>query len=471
MKRQTKIICTIGPAIDSYDAILQMIDKGMNVARINFSHSDHEHHRRVISDLKRARKERNKPLAILLDTKGPEIRVGVLSQGTIELKSGERFSLVDKLTGKNNEIPINPFNALKNVSVGNRILFDDGYIITETVEVLKDRIIVEVKNSGILKSRKGVNVPGVSICLPPMTDQDREDLLFGLEEEIDMVAASFIRSKSHVEEIKEFLKEHGKENIPVFSKIENSEGVENFDEILEASDGIMVARGDLGVEVDISSVPALQKKMIKKCYMAFKPVIIATQMLESMIEHPRPTRAEVSDVANAIYDSTALVMLSGETAMGKYPFAALSQMVDVIENTEKDFDFDSFFHKRSHIRCLDTSTAVAIAAVNTAYNMEAKALFAFTSSGFTARLVASLRPKIPLIALTTDLQVYHQLAFIWGVIPVYVESCQSSEEALEIMKSFALTNQVLQKDDLVVVTAGSPFGKKGSTNMIIVEHV
>ncbi|MBU6446214.1 MAG: pyruvate kinase, partial [Verrucomicrobia bacterium] len=319
MRTRTKIVCTIGPAVCSYEKILELIDAGMNVARLNFSHGTHEEHLRTIHFLQKARAEKGVPLAIMLDTHGPKIRVGKLPNDAIRLKPGDRLTLVEKESLKQNEVPIHPIEIIEALSVGMRLLFDDGYITTEVIEKGERRAVLEVKNPGELKSGKGVNIPGAHIPLPALTDSDIDDIKFGCEHDIDYIAASFIRSAHHILTIKQLLSQEGKPEIQVIAKIESTQGVDNFDSIVQVADGIMVARGDLGVEVDLALVPKLQKMMIRKCYQACKPVVTATQMLESMIHNPRPTRAEVSDVANAIYDGTSLVMLSGETAVGKYP--------------------------------------------------------------------------------------------------------------------------------------------------------
>jgi pyruvate kinase len=467
---RTKIVCTIGPAVASLEKMLALIESGMNVARLNFSHGTHEEHQKTIELLKKARKIAEKPLAIMLDTKGPELRVGKISGDTLSLQAGDRLKLVKK-SGGEGELTVHPFEAFAQVSLGMRILFDDGYISSEVVKKGVHEIEVEILNPGVLKSNKGINVPGAVIDLPAMTPQDMLDLKFGCEQEIDYVAASFIRSSHHVLAIKEFLAKEGKSDIFVIAKIENAQGVENFDSIVQVADGIMVARGDLGVEVDLALVPKLQKMMIRKCYLACKPVVTATQMLESMISNPRPTRAEVSDVANAIYDSTSAVMLSGETAVGKYPIETVQRMSSIIKEAEADFNYRSFFDEHSKKDYHDISSSVALAAVKTAYSGNGKAIFAFTSSGATARLVSRLRPEMPIVALTTREKNYHQLAFNWGVIPVFSDHCKNAKEAFATVSAYALEKKIIEFGDVVVVTAGVPFGKKGSTNMMMVENI
>lgn len=470
MRNRTKIICTIGPAVATLEKMLALIEAGMNVARLNFSHSTHEEHRKMIELLKKARSTAQRPLAIMLDTKGPEIRVGKIAGDSLSLKAGDRVRLV-KENKKEKEIAIHPFEALSRVAVGTKILFDDGYIISEVIQRDLHKIEIEIQNAGLLKSNKGVNIPGASIDLPAMTSQDMLDLQFGCEMDVDYVAASFIRSSHHVLSIKEFLAKEGKSDILVIAKIENAEGIENFDSIVQVADGIMIARGDLGVEVDLALVPKLQKMMIRKCYLACKPAVTATQMLESMILNPRPTRAEVSDVANAIYDATSSVMLSGETAVGKYPIETVKRMSEIIKETEADFQYRFFFEEHSKKDYHDISSSVAMAAVKTAYSANGEAIFAFTSSGATARLLSRLRPEMPIVALTTREKNYQQLAFNWGVIPVFSEHCKNAKEAFAALSSYALEEKIIGFGDVVVVTAGAPFGKKGSTNSMMVESI
>ncbi len=469
MNRRTKIICTIGPATNSLEKIKELINVGMNVARLNFSHGTHEEHLKVIEFIKKARDECNKPIAIMLDTKGPEIRVGVL-KNDLNIKARQKYKLVQDAKA-DDEIPINPFSVLQGLKESQKILFDDGYISSKIVSRHENEIIIEFQNDGILKSRKGVNIPNAKLPLPAVTEQDVIDLKFGCKHQIDIVAASFIRSAEHILTIKQILEDEGQPEIMVIAKIESSEGVDNFDEIVDVADGIMIARGDLGVEVDLSLVPKLQKIMVAKCSEAYKPVVIATQMLESMINNPRPTRAEVSDVANAIYDSASCVMLSGETAAGKYPIETVIQMKQIIEQAEQDFDYKNFFYKQAHTEREDVSTSVAIATVKTAYNSNAKAIFALTSSGFTARLLTRLRPEIPVIVLTKKDRKYHQMAFNWGLIPVCSENWKTEFDAFKILSHFAIQNDYLTFGDLIVLISTYPFGAKGSTNMMMVESI
>lgn len=471
MFTRTKIVCTIGPAVSTYEKMVALIESGMNVARLNFSHGTHEEHEKNIGLLKRARKETKKPLALMLDMKGPKIRVDKVQNDALVLKAGQKIRLVEKGDGSFDAVPFHPFGVVEALHIGMTILFDDGYIIGKVAEVSPKEVVVEIQNPGVLKSGKGVNIPGAILPLPAMTPSDLEDLQFGCRHDVDFVAASFIRSAHHILSIKEYLAEQGAPHMPVIAKIESTQGLENFDQIVHAADGIMVARGDLGVEVDLARIPGLQKMMIRKCYQACKPVITATQMLESMITNPRPTRAEVSDVANAVYDCSSAVMLSAETAVGKYPIEAVSLMKKIAREAESDFDYEKFFDQNSARDYRDISSSVALAAVKTAYSAGAKAIFALTTSGATARLVSRFRPKMPVIAVTSSEKHYHQLGLSFGVIPVLCSDCKDPKSAFAAASEFALAHGLIAFGDVVVVTSGVPFGKKGTTNMMIVESI
>jgi pyruvate kinase len=472
MWTKTKIVCTMGPAVNSYEQILALIDAGMNIARLNFSHSTQEDHLKTIQLLKKAREERKTSLAIMLDTKGPEIRVGNLKGGAVQLEAGQKILLVgEPVEGDGKIIPVTPQAALDGVEEGMSVLFDDGYILSKVIKKETKGVTVEIQNGGVLKTHKGVNIPQTQINLPAMTEQDIQDITFGCQQDVDLIAASFIRSAGHILEIKKLLQKRNKSQILVIAKIENSLGVQNFDAILDLADGIMVARGDLGVELPLEKVPQLQKMMIRKCCQKGKPSITATQMLESMIYNPRPTRAEVSDVANAIYDSTMCVMLSAETASGKYPIQAVQMMKNIIQETEKEFSYRDFFSHSSAVDYNDLSSSVALASVKTAYNLKAKAIFAFTTSGFTARLISQFRPEMPIFALTSNDQTYQQLSLYWGVIPIDPSQSQNIQEAFAKTSSFALEHHLLKKGDCVIITAGSPFGVAGSTNMMMVAKI
>ena len=470
---RTKIVCTIGPAVATYEKMVALMEAGMNVARLNFSHGTLEEHKRNVANLKRAREHLKIPMAIMIDIKGPEIRVGKVCGDALTVKPKQVFKLIpigEKPAGPD-EIPMRPIEAFQALSPGMKILFDDGNIIATVVETHGNSARIEIQNTGTLKSGKGINMPGAHLNLPAVTPKDIEDLKFACEQDVDLVAASFIRSSHHVLSYKEFLAKQGKSEILVIAKIENSHGVENFDSIVQVADGIMIARGDLGVEVDLALVPKLQKMMIRKCYQACKPSITATQMLESMIANPRPTRAEVSDVANAIYDSTSAIMLSGESAVGMYPIEAVLRMKSIAQEAESDFPFRAFFEQHSQRDYHDLSSAVGMAAVKTAYSANAKAIFAFTTSGMTARLVSRLRPEMPIIAVTSNEKVYHQLASNWGVIPIYSPDCKSAKQAFATASSYALEHKLISFGDIVIVTAGVPFGKKGTTNLMTVQSI
>lgn len=472
MQARTKIICTMGPSVNSYEKIEELIDAGMSVARLNFSHGTHEEHLQVIKMLKKARKEKGVPLAIMLDTKGPEIRIGKLQNDQIPLKAGQKLLLIkDRVLGNEKRVHVDPPHILSTLEKGTRVLFDDGYIVSHIIENTKEGVLVEIENSGVLKSQKGMNIPGVDLDLPAMTEQDIKDIVFGCTHDIDIIAASFIRSADHVLEIKRCLIEHKKSEIIVIAKIENSLGVHNFDSILMAADGIMVARGDLGVELPLREVPRLQKMMIRKCYLAAKPVITATQMLESMIKNPRPTRAEVSDVFNAICDSTTAVMLSGETAVGNYPIETVKMMKSIVQEAERDFNYREFFLHDAKTDYNDVSQSIALATVNTAFSTGAKGIFVFTDSGMTARFVSRFRPEMPIIALTPHHKIYNQLALNWGIIPVDPITAKNMREAFVHVSCFALRKGIVRYGDLVIVTAGEPFGVSGTTNMLLVESI
>lgn len=462
----------MGPSVNAAKEISALIEAGMDVARLNFSHGSHKEHKELIDLLKAERERLKSPLGIMLDTKGPEVRLGDLRGGVIEIEEGDEFWLVrDPVEGDKTQISIAPQTVLDVLTVGMVVLLDDGYIKTYVTEVGPHGVKVRTLNSGVICSRRGVNIPDAEIEMPAMTLRDIEDIKFGCREDIDFVAASFIRSADHVLEIKKLLRQEGKSEILVIAKIENRLGVRNFDSILAVADGIMVARGDLGVELPLYEVPRLQKMMIRKCYSAGKPAVTATQMLESMIKNPRPTRAETSDVANAIYDSTSAVMLSGETSVGKHPIQVVMMMKAIIQEAEKDFDYGEFFEKESKQLSHDVPSSVALSSIKTAYSAKAKAIFAFTTTGSTARLLSRLRPKMPILALTPNKKVYHQLALSWGIIPLYHKEATNLNDAYVKISDYAQEQKFVQKGDLVVITAGAPFGRPGSTNMIIVDFI
>ncbi len=468
----TKIVATIGPAVNTIEKMVQLMRAGMSVARLNFSHGTHEEHRLTIERLKKAREQEKQPLAIMLDTKGPEIRIGRIQNGELFLPEGHRLLLIkEEKEGNLDHISIKPAFVLDKLTKGMHVLFDNGYIISEVVEVSAQGVEVEIQVGGIIRSGKGVNVPNEELGLPYITEKDLEDLRFGVELDVDIIAASFVRNADQVAALKEFLKAEGKPEILVIAKIENQRGVSNFDSIVQIADGIMIARGDLGVEVPSSRVPQLQKMMIRKSALAGKPSITATQMLETMMQNPRPTRAETSDVANAIYDSTSAVMLSGETAIGHYPIETVDVMRTIALEAEKDFEYREFFNRCSQREFTDIPSSITLATVKASYNTKAKAIFTFTTGGSTAHLLSCFRPKMPIIAMTPNLKCYHQLALAWGVIPFYEPNVASIEEAFEKISAFALSRGLVNHGDLVIVTAGHPFGVRGTTNMILIDHI
>ncbi len=469
---RTKIVCTIGPAVNSMERLIQLQQAGMNVARLNFSHGDHAQHKKTIDLLKKVREKTGIPLAIMLDTKGPELRIGKLKTDRIELRAQQRIQLcAEEIEGDDQQVSLLPGSALKDLKEGTQVLIDDGYIEAHVVAVEEGRVTLEIDNPGVLKPSKGVNVPGVKLSLPAVTEKDIEDIRLGCQENVDILAASFIRTREQVLEIRQLLYQHGATKTRLYAKIENKEGVDNFEEILGEVDGIIIARGDLGVEIPLSRVPSLQKRMIRMACSQGKPTLTATQMLESMIYNPRPTRAEASDVANAIFDSSSAVMLSGETAMGKYPIQAVKTMKEIICEAEAEFDYESFYQSYRHQVVDDIPAAIALATVKTASRTSAKAIFCFTTSGFTARCISRVRPSIPIIALTSDEQVYQQLASNWGIYPIYAKSVRSIEAAYALSSEVALREGFVQVGDLVLIVAGAPFGVPGSANMMLIESI
>lgn len=463
----------MGPAVDEVEQMVQLIENGMNVARLNFSHGTHDEHLEVIERLKKAREISKKPLAIMLDTKGPEIRTGMVKDKGIAVKKGERLLLVKEVVeGDEKKLTIRPPVVLDYLKIGTMVLIDNGYIQSKVVAVSHEGVVVEFENDGVILSSKGVNIPDIEVPLPTLTEKDIEDIRFGCEQGIEIIAASFIRNADNVLAIKRLLSQFKRPEVLVLAKIESTEGVKNFDSILQVADGVMVARGDLGVEVPLSLVPRLQKMMIRKCNHAGKPVVTATQMLESMMNNPRPTRAEVSDVANAIYDGTTAVMLSGETAVGHYPQETVKIMKSVIAEAEKDFDYQGYFESHAKLPCHDVTSAITIATVKTARSLDAKAIFTFTHSGATARLLSRLKPDMPIIALTRNVIAYHQLALSWGVIPIFSEEpCKTVEDAFSLATKWGVAHGIVSNGDLVVLTAGSPFWVRGTSNTILVDSI
>ena len=468
--KRTKIVCTLGPASEKEEVLTALIENGLNVTRMNFSHGSHEEHKGRMDLVKKVREKLNKPVALLLDTKGPEIRTGNFDQPEVLLEEGQKFTITMKDVIGTKEICTVSYKGLANdVVAGDTILIDDGLVGLRVEEVNGDDILCIVENSGIVKNHKGVNVPGVKINLPALTDKDISDIEFGISQGIDFIAASFVRKVSDVLAIREVLERNNATDIQIISKIENQEGVDNLDDIIAVSDGIMVARGDLGVEIPTEEIPVVQKMMIAKCNKAGKPVITATQMLDSMMRNPRPTRAEVTDVANAIYDGTDAIMLSGETAAGKYPVEAVKIMATIAKRTEETLNYDNLLEKNS--RNNETVTyAISHATCTTAVNLNASAIITSTSSGHTARMVSKCRPKCPIIATTNDERVMRRLALTWGVYPVKAEVAGNTDEVIENSIETSKNAGYINNGELVVITAGVPVGISGTTNLIKV-HV
>ncbi|WP_373897554.1 pyruvate kinase [Haloimpatiens sp. FM7315] len=466
--KKTKIICTIGPASDNREVLSKLIEAGMNASRHNFSHGDHAEHKVRMDMVKALSKEYNKVIAIILDTKGPEIRTGNFEKDTVELEEGQKFTIycAEDILGDETKCSVTYDELCEDVTPGNIILIDDGLVGLKVESIEKNRINCLVTNSGEIGNHKGVNVPGVSINLPALTEKDKSDLLFGIEQGVDMIAASFIRKASDVLAIRKFLANNGGNEIQIFSKIENQEGVNNIDDIIKFSDGIMVARGDLGVEIPTEEVPVVQKIIIDKCNKVGKPVITATQMLDSMIRNPRPTRAEASDVANAIFDGTDAIMLSGETAKGKWPVEAVTTMAKIAIRTEKGLDYHGMLQKRIENHIPNVANAISLSACTTAEQLTAAAIITATQSGSTAKRVSRYRPNCPVIAVTSNESVARKLALNWGVYPLITSHFKSTDELIDQSVDKALENGYIEKGDLVVIAAGIPVQYSGTTNML-----
>lgn len=471
MIRKTKIVCTIGPASESMEKLTQLIDAGMNVARLNFSHGDYVEHGKRINTIRDAAAKAGKYIAILLDTKGPEIRTHNFENGIAELKIGQEVTIsMEEVLGTADKFSITYPGLVNDVNVGSKILLDDGLIELEVMEIGKNELKVKVLNSGTIKNKKGVNVPNVSVNLPGITEKDANDILFGIEQGVDFIAASFVRRASDVLEIRELLENNGAGQIHIIPKIENQEGVDNIDEILEVSDGLMVARGDLGVEIPAEEVPLVQKNLIKKCNFLGKPVITATQMLDSMQRNPRPTRAEASDVANAIFDGTDAIMLSGETAAGDYPVESVKTMNNIAIRTESALKYDELLKKKGRESLKTVTDSISQSVAHTALNLEAAAVVTATESGHTARMISKYRPKSVILAVTHSEEVCRKLALVWGVQSQLGTKASSTDEMLEIAVSEAVKTEYIDYGDLIVITAGVPVGETGTTNLMKV-HV
>lgn len=471
--KKTKVVCTMGPNTNDKEVMRKLIQNGMDVARFNFSHGDHEEQKFRMDLLKELREEEHAHTAILLDTKGPEIRTGLLKDGKkVTLQEGNTFVLtMEDIVGDDTKVSLSYKGLAEDVQQGTVILIDDGLIGLKVKEIVDQDIVCEIVNGGELGERKGVNVPNVPVRLPAITEKDKEDIKFGVEQDIDFIAASFVRNAECVLEIRAFLKELDAPYIPIIAKIENAEGIRNIDEIIRAADGIMVARGDMGVEIPAEEVPYLQKMLIQKCNNNFNTVITATQMLDSMIRNPRPTRAEVTDVANAVYDGTDAVMLSGETAQGKYPVEALQMMVHIIENTEQHLDYDMILDKAGDHLKRGISSAIGYSSVLAAANLKAKAIITPTVSGATARVMSNLKPIQPIIGVTPSERALRRMSIYWGVQALKSMECHTTDdicsEAIEISK----VKRCVETGDVVVLTAGIPAldvnaAREGISNMM-----
>lgn len=471
--RKTKIICTMGPNTNDKELMKQLALNGMDIARFNFSHGDYEEQLGRFNILKEVRSELNLPIAILLDTKGPEIRTGLLENGEkVRLEDGETFVLTtEQIVGNHKRCAITYTQLHEDVKPGDSILIDDGLIGLEVNEITGNDIVCTIISGGELGEKKGVNVPNVKVKLPGITQKDKEDIRWGIKQGIDFVAASFVRNAAAILEIKKLLADNGGSRVGVIAKIENAEGLENIDEIIEVSDGIMVARGDLGVEVPAYEVPHIQKQIIKKCNKSYRPVITATQMLDSMIRNPRPTRAEMTDVANAVYDGTDAVMLSGETAMGKYPVEAVQLMSKIARTTERNMEYGKFIEHRTMEKQKNVSSAMGLAAVRTARNVDATCIVTPTATGQTARLISNFRPQVPIYALSPNEWVLRKMQLYWGVTPVRGYEEHTTEDIISHAMYVVTRDKYVKKGDLVVLTAGNPAtnvvtGEGAMTNML-----
>lgn len=470
--KKTKIVCTIGPSSDSYEVLKALVNEGMNVARLNFSHGTHPEHKKRIDTIKKLRDDIDEPIAIMLDTKGPEIRIKTFKDGMIRIDQGQDFTLTSEdVEGDETKVSVTYKDIAKDLKADDRVLIDDGLVEFTVISVDEKNVYMKAVNSGELSDRKGVNLPSVKVNLSTLTEKDIEDLIFGIENDVDFIAASFIRSAKDVLEIRKILESNGGDDIKIISKIENLEGVQNIDEIIDVSDGIMVARGDMGVELDEEDIPLVQKDIIRKCNLKGKFVITATQMLDSMIRNPRPTRAEVTDVANAILDGSGAIMLSGETAAGNYPVKSCEMMKKIAVKIEDSLDYKILVDSTNDEHEINITNSIAKATREAALDLDAKVIIAATTSGLTARNISKFKPKSPIIAATTDEKVRRQLAIEWGVYPIRATLASSIDdlfyESINILKNI----KFVKEGELVILTAGMPLGKAGSTNIMMVKTV
>lgn len=471
--RKTKIVCTIGPASESEEMLEKLMNAGMNVARLNFSHGSHEEHKARIDTIRKVAKRLNKTIGLLLDTKGPEIRTHNMKDGLIVLEKGKEVIVsMDEVEGTPEKFSVTYENLINDVNIGSYILLDDGLVELQVKEINIDKgeVKCDILNTGELKNKKGVNLPGVKVNLPGITDKDADDIRFGIKENVDFIAASFVRRPSDVLDIRQILEEE-KAEITIFPKIENQEGIDNIEEILEVSDGLMVARGDMGVEIPPESVPMVQKDLIRKCNKLGKPVITATQMLDSMQRNPRATRAEASDVANAIYDGTDAVMLSGETAAGQYPEEAVKTMRNIAVSAEAAQDYKKLLSDRTKLVETSLVNAIGVSVAHTALNLNVKAIVAATESGSTARTISKYRPHSDIIAVTPSKKTARQCAIVWGVNPVVKEGRKTTDALLNNAVATAVETGRVSNGDLIIITAGVPTGEKGTTNMMKIHLV
>ena len=471
--RKTKIVCTIGPASESEEMLEKLMNAGMNVARLNFSHGSHEEHKARIDTIRKVAKRLNKTIGLLLDTKGPEIRTHNMKDGLIVLEKGKEVIVsMNEVEGTPEKFSVTYENLINDVNIGSYILLDDGLVELQVKEINKDKgeVKCDILNTGELKNKKGVNLPGVKVNLPGITDKDADDIRFGIKENVDFIAASFVRRPSDVLDIRQILEEE-KAEITIFPKIENQEGIDNIEEILEVSDGLMVARGDMGVEIPPESVPMVQKDLIRKCNKLGKPVITATQMLDSMQRNPRATRAEASDVANAIYDGTDAVMLSGETAAGQYPEEAVKTMLNIAVSAEAAQDYKKLLSDRTKLVETSLVNAIGVSVAHTALNLNVKAIVAATESGSTARTISKYRPHSDIIAVTPSEKTARQCAIVWGVNPVVKEGRKTTDALLNNAVATAVETGRVSNGDLIIITAGVPTGEKGTTNMMKIHLV
>ena len=470
--RKTKIICTLGPATDRDDVLRQLIENGLDVARFNFSHGTHEEQKARMDKLKELREEMKVPVAILLDTKGPEIRTGLFAEGKVMLEVGQEFILTARdVEGTNEIVSITYANLPNEVEVGTKILVDDGLIEMTVMSIEGEDIHCRVENGGAVSNRKGINVPGIELQIPYLSEKDKSDILFGIEQDVDFIAASFTRTKEDIMELRQLLKDGGGENINIIAKIENNQGVQNIDDIIDVVDGIMVARGDMGVEIPEEEVPIIQKEIIHKVFAAGKIVITATQMLDSMMKNPRPTRAETTDVANAVFDGTSALMLSGETANGAYPIQALKTMAKIAERAEKAIDYTSRFRTRTPYSNPDITDAVCHSTCSTAYDLNTKAIVVVTQSGFSARMISRYRPGCVIIGCAINEKVCRQLNLSWGVKPLLLGEEWEVFVLIDRAISAAKEHGYLKSGDTAVITAGVPIGRSGTTNMLKVQEI